>query len=519
MRARTVAIECGTSRSVVGAFNPAADGELILEEYAFLPRAGAPAEAAWPELSTTLRQAARFAVTPAANLTITKQLTVPALARAKRDQVVRFEAAQAIPRPLAEVVWDWAPVAGKTNAVELVAMRLNAAESLCAAAERSGIRLEKIVARASSLALALRHNYPELAEAAVLAEIDGGSALLVCGGRGAARARLVGLPAPIAVVAGAAESGGSENGDEPRWRRLAAEMVRCAGEGAAADRDREWQLVLLLAGADAPEREVVERFAGPNGARVERFDALRRVRVGAQASGAAALAHQFGAVVGTALAAGGHGVPNLLPMARRRENAFRRNRWRWLAAVGALVVALWGTDLWLRREVGRVAAEVAATSRALEPWREAQREVAERRRQLEACQRELTVLAGLERAQTSWATFLGDTQERLARADGVWLETMQLQPVSGGRPGNGNSGRVGGATSGDGVARLRVAITGCALDPGLDGRRGLDRLRELLREWPKGPMVAGVEAERFDTGEPGLLRFSCVLVLNPEVGL
>jgi hypothetical protein len=223
-------------------------------------------------------------------------------------------------------------------------------------------------------------------------------------------------------------------------------------------------------------------------------------------------------VVGAALAVQGRWAPNLLPPARRRENAFRRRRVWWATAAVGLVLLLGGMDLALRREAARCEAEAAALETELEPWRAAQRRVAEQRRETEACERELTVVAGLERSRTGWVTFFADTQDRLARAGGMWLETLQLQPDARVATGGGRWLKTGDTAGEDGVVRLRIAVTGSALDPGPDGRRGLDRVRELLREWPAGAMVAAVEGERFDGGEPGLLRFGCVLVLRPEAG-
>ena len=521
MRMRIVAVDCGISRYVVGAFVPTADGELMLEECALLPRGEALAAAVWPELPATLRRASRYAVAPLANQTIAKTITVPRVSRAKRARIVRFEAERAIPRPLAEVAWDWTTPATDAGTVELAAMKLEVAEALAAAAEAGGTRLDAIVPRAMALALAVRHNYPETRGPIAVVEVEGSVALLVLTGGGRNVARLVGLPERAPVAAAIAEKAGDGSEPELRLIRLAAEVNRLCEGGAAAEEKPE-PPVVLLAGPDAPEPEECRRVFGESGPRVETLDALRRVRLGKRASGAAVPAHDLGVAVGTALAARARNAPNLLPPARRRENAFRRSRVWWLAAGCALVALLAGTGFRMRREAARERAAAAAIAREMEPWRAAQREALERQRQLDACRRELGVLDGLECARTSWVRFLDDTQARLARAGGVWLDTLQLLPTSDAGA-TGGSGTLFGhapATDASGrVVRLRLAITGCALDPGIDGRRGLERVRELLRDWATAETVAAVEAERFDAGEPGLLRFGCVLVLKPEAGL
>ena len=519
MRVRTVAIECGVNRSVIGVFIPTTDGELMLVEYALLPRSEERAGAVWPELPAPLRGAARFAASPPPNLTLAKTIAVPAFARAKRARVVRFEAEQAIPRPMAEVVWSWRQIADAAGKVELAAMKLDDAEALSAAAEAGGVRLDAIVPRAAALAEALRFNYPELRGPVAIAEIEGATALLVLVGGGRSAVRLIGLPEYAPVVAGEMTATNGEGGNDPRLRRLAAE-VRRLGETDATPGDGAGIGVLFVAGADAPDREECARALGRNGPKVERFDALRRVRLGKDASGAAALAQQFGAVVGTALAARGCGALNLLPPRRRQANAFRRNRVWWLAAAVTFAVTVWTAALGLRQAAGRAQAESAELRLKMEPWPAAQREAQECQRKLDACKRELAVIEGLERAQPSWAAWLGDAEQRLVHADGVWLESLRMAKGAGG--GAAPGGLFGGTkypNAGDGVARLRIEVTGCALDPGPDGRRGLDRVRGLLGDWAKADSVAAVEAERFDSSEAGLLRFGCMLVLKPEAGL
>ena len=487
----------------------------MLEEYALLPRKAEP-ESAWPALPEKLVRSGRIAVTPAPNLTLAKFIEVPPAARAQRARVVRFEAEQAITRPLAEVVWDWAPVPGADNTVELVAMTAEKAAELCAAAGQAGVAPEAIVSRASALSRALCHNYPEFLETAVLAEVECSTALLVHAGRGRGAVRLAALP-ELPAAADGAVTGSAElaHGTESlRLRRLTAEMLRLAdGDGARPSA----AVVLLLAGPDAPEPEAVERvLADPKGVRVERFDALRRVRVGKAAGGAVEIAHELAAVVGTALALRAPAAPNLLPPERRRELAFRRNRWKWLTAVGVAAVAAWGAVAWFSWDVRRRHEEAAAITRELEPWRAARREVQERQRQAELCQRELATLARMARERTSWARLLGAMEARVAAAGGVWLETIApVGTASGARP-VGLFGSPVVAPAGESAGTLRLAVTGRALDSGADGRRGLERLRTLLRGWGELERVSAVEGERFDASEPGLLRFGCVLVLRPE---
>ncbi len=486
----------------------------MLEEYALVARPE-PGGTAWPELPAGMRTASRFVLSPPPNLTLTKVIELPPVPRAQQERVVRFEAAQAIPRPLAELAWDWMPLGGDCRTVLLAATKLETAEVLAREAAEVGVRLDAIVPRAAALLRALEFNYPEVSGPVLVAELEGATALLLTRGSGRATVRLVGLPAVAPVLVGGEGEVGQVCGDDLRWRRLVAEASHLAAE--PREGNEEPPPTLLLAGADAPEAEQIERIAGAAFARVARFEALRRVRVGPRANGAAAVAHQLGAVVGAAVGAVDRRKPgpNLLPRARQRENGFRRNRGWWLAGLGlgaaVAVVALIG----VRLGNAQARREEAALTRQLQPWREAQRTVAARQRESETIERELAALRGLARARTSWALWLAATQERLGRAGEVWLEAVQPATESrqAATPLFGH-----GAAGGAGAGGLRLAIAGAAVDPGLDGRRALERVRVLLREWAADETVQAVEDERFDTSEPGVLRFACVLVLKPEAG-
>lgn len=516
MRTPIVALVCDPDRSVVGTFHFTADGALMLDEFAFLPPAADDAAQPWRAVAERARDGARVVVVPPVAGTLTKFAEVPRLRRAQRERVARFEAAQAIPRPLEETAWDWAPLGEGRAGVELGAMKLAAAEELCAQAERAGVRVETIATRATALLRMMRHAADADSGApAILLQVDGDMALLLrCDGELPA-VRLAGVPARAPVNAG----GGGESAPEAlRERRLAAEVKRLA-RGGAAPNEAGTTVTVWLTGGAAPDPAAFEPLLAEAGLKPASFDPLRRVKLGKAAAGAVAEAASLATLVGAALAAVERSAPNLLPVARRRANAFRRKRWRWLALAGAMAGSVWGAAWFVQTRTAQMRAEVAALTLELEPWRGAQRLAAERQREIDACERELAVLQSLARAKESWPKFLADAQSRCARAGGVWLESVQYVTNAGGAPGAGLFGHARAAQAGDGVARQRLAISGCARETWLEGPRGLERVRQLLREWPEAEAVASVEGERFDASAPGLLRFSCVLVLEPEAGL
>lgn len=518
MRARTVAIDCGLSRCVVGVFGRTAAGRLCLERLASFEMA-AGGTVPWAEIACLADPRDDVAVMPPANRTLVKHVRVPALGKRQRARVIRFEAEQALPRLLAESTWGWTSAGGpEPGLIELAAMRREAAETLAADAERAGLRVESIMARASALSAALELCHPNTRRPLVLVECDGDIALLVRGGGAEPAVRVVGLPTAAPVPVGAAVAGRDDDRGAGglRLRRLAVEVRGMLGGPGPAETEAP---LVLLAGLAPPDPESFARAVAEARLDVEFLAPLRNVDLGPGAENAEDLAGQLGGLVGLAQAAGAPSRANLLPAGRRRENGFRRRRARWIVAAVLATAAIWGAALLLRLGVAAGREERAALELGLEPWRRSQRQVAELRRRIDAGRNELAVLEGLERARTSWGSFLQATEKRLAEVGGIWLETVQLESPEMRTAGPAWFGRVAAARPADGIVRPRLVVTGCAIDPGLDGRRALDRVRRLLQEWPEDGVVVAVGSERFETSGTGLLRFGCVLVLDPEARL
>ncbi len=516
MRARSLALDCGARRSVIGAFDLTPDGDLVLVERAICAPLGSGAD---PERMQAPHWAlpGPVVVAPPAHLALLKAVAAPAVAGDQRAQVIRFEAEQMVGGAWGEVVWAHAPAAAGPAEREVVAvMKLAGAEELCAGVERCGLAVDRIVPTGWALVHALRHNYPDRAGPAVVVWIDGSTALLVRVERADVAMRLVGLPnmvhSPARELAlpkaGAAATEAAEPPSVPWVDRVAVEIARLLGGEAAGGAGRE-EADIFLGGDDGADAAAVALLAVRAGLRVNSFDALRRVRLGPRAGGADTAAAQMGVVVGLALAARVDPGINLLPPGRQRENRFRSTRGRWLAgaaAVAALFMVLW---FWLRQErLGRqreaevVAARLVPQRVAEKAQREGEREVALLRQHLEA-------LAAIRVARTGWVEWLVDLQERLGAVEDVWLDSLAVRPpvVAG--------GAVGGTA--EPAAALRVAMTGCVLRRA--GTEPLGRVRRLRESLLASRFVAAVEEEKFDDTQPGLLRFTCTVVMKPEATL
>lgn len=520
MRARSVALDCGARRSVIGAFDLTPDGDLVLLDRAICAPVEGGTDAARmppPQWATT----GPVVVAPPAHRSLIKSVAVPPVKGEQRVQVIRFEAEQIVGGAWGEVVWDHVPAAAGAAEREMLAvMKLSVGEELCAGIERCGLVVDRIVPTGWALVHALRHNYPELKGPAVVVWIDGSTALLVRVEGAEVGMHLVGLPgmvrAPVHELAlpklGEAETEAAEPPSVPWLDRVAVEIARLlGGEGSGGAGQGEAEV--FLGGDDGAGEQAVAGLAVRAAVRVNSFDALRRVRLGARASGSDTAAAQMGVVVGLALAARDQPGINLLPPARQRDNRFRGARGRWLVGAGAVVATLVVLMVWLRQERLGLLREGAVVAARLVPQRVAETAQREGERARAQLRQQLDALAAIRAARTGWLEWMADLQERLGTVEDVWLDSLEVRPSA--ATGGGSGGSVGGAEAP--AEALRVAVTGRVLRRA--GADPLGRVRRLRESLLASRFVAAVEEEKFDDTQPGLLRFGCTLVMKTEAPL
>src|SRR5688572_16350618 len=120
MRApRVLAVDIGAGHVACGVFSVGATGRLVLQQFALEPHSSDPSHEARSavEIAQSLGAiASRQKLTGSSSLAVpghlalTKFIKTPSVAKEKRDKIVAFEAAENIPYPLEEVVWDYAVV-------------------------------------------------------------------------------------------------------------------------------------------------------------------------------------------------------------------------------------------------------------------------------------------------------------------------------------------------------------------------------------------------------------------------
>jgi type IV pilus assembly protein PilM len=117
--------------------------------------------------------------------------------------------------------------------------------------------------------------------------------------------------------------------------------------------------------------------------------------------------------------------------------------------------------------------------------------------ELEDSRRQIAAWQAVHERRTSWLTLLADLQQRLDGVGDVWLDRMQVLPPANGAP-------------------LKLSVSGRMLDRANPATRfsaeASARMKMLLRTLDESPHFSGVEGERFDSSQPGLLGFELVLV-------
>ena len=472
------------------------------------------------------------------HLALTKFIKTPAVHPSKRDKILQFEAAQNIPYPLSEVVFDHTVVAqdGLDLEIMLTAAKVELLRELCAAASAAGTRPSAAVPGCLALCRAFRYNYPEVLDRVLILAVGARSTHLLFIDADRYYVRTIAL-AGNSLTQSIAEELRIEFAqaealkvqvlsrrvelplDSPGRRaveraadaflgRLQIEITRsvlnlrrqAGGEGAAA---------IYLTGGAAQ----ADGWAGALAARlnvpVHPLDALRRVKVEAAAAEAVGSSSPacLAELVGLAAPLAGIQNPdaNLLPPELARREISRRCQ-PWLIAAAAMISAAALPPLWYYRgAVKQAEQQLAGLEAELRPARAIQSRNASNLAALQEVRQQIDALHGLVSSKSNWINFLTDLQSRLVKVEDVWLERLVVsRPPASDRDSANPS--------------LRLVLSGRLLDRknplskvSTDSNA---RVRRLLESFKESRFIAEVENERFDNLQPGILRFDFTLVVD-----
>lgn len=551
---RMLAVDCGASHVACAVFSAAKDGRLVLQRFAVETHSVEPgSDAAWLEATGQALQALAgreklrgpCVVAMPGHLALTKRLKVASVTRTQREEVVRFEAAQALPVPLTEVIWAWEEIAddGLEFEFALAAVKRSAMTGLGEKLQQAGFTPLKVIPGAIALWLgAAAVNPTEEAgecDATLIVDVGARSTQMVFTGQGWWAGRTLALGGNVITLAMAEELkmdytkaealkrqiidereirtvGGMEQTAYARavqgfLQRLESELRRSllthAGRTGTKDPVR-----LVLTGRAALLPGLQERLTEKFSMEVAAYDPLVNTDVSAtaKADGAMQAASHLGVLVGLACAGSQtrcHGL-NLLPEQIGRENAARHRR-PWLVAAAVLLGLALLPALWhFQREARVLRDEVARLQEELGRLRGWQNQNAVKLTEIAALRQQTEIMRTLVESKASWIEFLAALQECLGQVEDVWIERLQVLPDPGEYESDGNS------------PRQRLALSGRLLDVrnpqakvSADAHR---RVQDLLSRFKAIRFVAEVERERFDSSQPGILRFDCTLVIDPE---
>lgn len=552
--ARQFVVDAGAGHVAGGVFTSGANGKLVLEEFALETRSSDPSlEFRWMEqtalalasVATRKKLRGPAALAVPGHLTLTKFVKTPAIPTAKRDQVIQFEAAQAIPYPLDAVAWDHLVVADDATDIELMltAVKLDVMENLCAAAESAGLPVKRAASSCLALYRAFGFSYPEVAVPVLVVDIGARSTNLLLVGQGGrffartfplagnaltaavaeelkldfARAEVLKLhvfAAPADLAENSAARFAVQRATDNFLGRLQLEIMRTLGNfslrmGAAQP------VALYLTGGGSLVTGLGPALAGKFQIPVERFDPWRNVELSdsARISGAGAAAHLLANLIGLAVPATekAGGESGLLPPMVRATQAFRRRQPMLLGAATLLACALLA-PLWHFHRLATVEGE---RTRELKAHVAPLRAIVERNTanlaQITAVRKEVTALRGLVAAKTNWTGFLAELQDQIGKVGDVWLEQLAVIPAD--LP----------AGSGSSARGWQLRLSGRLLDVSNPVAKvsadSYARVKQLLAGFAGSPFVSAIEGERFDNAQPGLLHFEVTLAVNPQHSL
>lgn len=583
MRApRVLAVDIGAGHVACGVFTVGASGRLVLQQFALEPHSSDPShEGRWAvEIAQSLgavvarrKLSGGAAIAVPGHLALTKFIKTPSVAKEKRVKIVAFEAAENIPYPLEDVVWDHVVVAddGFDLEVMLAAVKFDAMQSLCGAADAAGFPVERATPASLALYHAFRYNYPQVLESVIVVNIGARTTnlLFLEGDRFYIRTlALAGntvtqaLAEELRIDFASAEtlkiqvlSGRSDLPPTSPSRaavhraasafvaKLQVEITRSAVNHRRQSGGGAPVAVYLTGGGSLIEElpaSLAERLKLP----VERYESLKNVDLSAdaRAAGAESQAPVLADLVGlaTRLVRKEEAEASLLPPALTAALAFRKQQPWYIAAAALVVVALIPPVVYLHTVTSGSLERISQVDSHLMPLRAIESRNADNLRQIEEAAKQIAALRGAYETKANWINFFADLQERLVKVEDVWLDKLQVVRPPLPEPGsvpeepppqeNPPESAEGAPAPAEGAAPaapavpkgppVRLTLSGRLLDISNPQSKvspeSTLRVKQLLASFTGSQFIAAVENERFDNSQNGLLRFDFTLVINPK---
>jgi len=505
MSKRTIILECGADRVAVGVFSGsprrlclhAFDSEALdcVEDEGDVAKwLAATGAALRPLAARTGIRGGVLVVTPA-HLTLTKAIRIPRVGPAQREKILRFEAAQHIPYAPADVAWD-SVVIGETAGeceVLLAAAKRAVLDPLCALLLEAGFEPRTI----------LPAPFATLAGFRLLRPDTEGKNPVLCLNFGSRSTTLLLFESSRFAMRILALGTGDVAPLETTRAKLPQEIARSLLHFQWRN-DMGKPGKILLAGNGAGTTELAEAIRGKFNLPMEVADLRRFPEFSDAPAGGIVQAGKSDLLdlVGAAATQfqPGHFPIDLLPTGIRESIGSRKRR-PWLIAAAILMMGALLPPLFHFRQLADEARKkTAAIERELVPWRQRDVRNRENLRQIGELNDRLKNVLQIGEKRTSWLALLSGLQEQFERIGDVWLDGMEEVPA-----GEGGARKL--LVSGRMLDRLHpLATTGPEIS---------FRVKTLLAGLAECPLVTAVENERFDSRQPGVLKFDFVLVTDP----
>jgi len=565
-----LAIDCGASRVSATLFGATNDGVPVVRSVHVEPlETETTDDLQWARavgdairrITTHRRPRGPVTLIVPGHLTLTKFIRVPHVDEARREKIIQFEARQNIPYPLEEVVWDYQIVYddGVDFEVALCAIKLEIVSALLAECREAGVEPAVIEPSCMAQVNALRFCFPQARQSTLLINIGARSSNLLFFREDRFFVRNITLGGGTVSQALADELGqGLAEGDRLK-REISAHGVTAATSPAVAtayDNARqsfagrlalevtrsianfrrqgggESPVAIHLTGAASSLPELGTILAEKLRIPVQAYEPLRGVPIDPHAveGEIRSAGHLIGESVGSALRVYAQGLAsvNLLPQTVLEARAFRRRQPFLLGALafvaGALAIGLLVGGVTL--SAYRV--KIASLEDEARPLRRFGNEVQRMREETERLRQEIAGIKGLVDTKANWISFFRDLQSRLVRVEDVWLDKVQvLRPqtqvrtsVLAGSLFAGLAPRPAQTDAGDQPQTLRLHLTGRLLDKNNPlstvSLESQSRVTTLLDSFGESEFILSIRNQRFDTSQPGILKFDFILEVDPK---
>ena len=567
---RVLAVDIGAGHVACGVFTAGAAGRLVLQQFAIEPHSSDPShEGRWAtEIAQSLGAVSArnklggvSALAVPGHLALTKFIKTPSTAKDKRGNIIAFEAAENIPYPLDEVVWDFLVVGddGFDLEVMLTAAKFEAMQTLCTATDSAGFPAERAVPSVVALNHAFRYNYPEVNESVIVINIGARSTNLLF---------IEGERFYVRTLALAGNSVTQAISDELRIDFPSAETLkvqvlsghsdlpaaspsRAAVQRAASAFNAKLGLeitrsainhrrqsgceaatAIYLTGGGSLINELPAALGEKLKVRAVRYESLRNVDLAAnaRAAGAEGASSALADLVGlaTQLVVKKETEASLLPPSVTEAIAFRKRQPFIVAAAALVVVAFLPPIIYFHQVASSTLAQVSQVDGNLMPLRQIQTRNEDHLRQIEDAKKQISAYRSAYETKANWINFFSDLQNRLVKIEDVWLDKLQVMRPQLSDPGAEPAPVDLSATApADGSVSvvpagppLRLTLSGRLLDVANPqskvSAQARERVQQLLASFGGSQFITAVENEKFDNSQNGLLRFDFTLVINPK---